>query len=299
MNSKSFLILVVTLVPALVAGCVSDESFQRQTVQLTNLQGEVRELKDQTKLRDMELERQLNQSRSGMPDLMQEIGRLRSETQRLTNLVEVTEQRGSGEALTLKQQLEYMLARLDRLESTLKLPPLPPPAAVTSPSPGTESGQPEGAAAESPPSETPAEPRIEVKPDASSPAAPTADQLKSEFDAAEALYKQQVWPAALDKFRAFIKTYPSAAQASAAQFYIGECLYQQKKYEEAIIEYNVVIEKYPDNDKRVSISLLKQAYSFLNIGDTVSAKVLLKKVIRDYPDSYSAKLARNKLPRIK
>jgi len=252
---------------------------------VNNLQMEVRDLKEQVKLRNMELERQLGQTREYLPDLRLELDRMRSELQRLTDIVEVTEQRGTqakGEALSLKDQLELIRARLDRLEATLKLPPLDRASVIgEGPEPGAE-GQ---------------EPRIEVRPEEGErPSQAASDE--EEYRVAESLYKQQQFEAALDKFRDFVSRFSGSQYASSAQFYVGECLYEQKKYEEAILEYQKVIKNYPKSSK-VSIALLKQAFSFLNIGDKTSAKLLLQKVIREHPDSYSAGVAKKKLPTIK
>ena len=62
-------------------------------------------------------------------------------------------------------------------------------------------------------------------------------------------------------------------------------------------EYQKVVKEHSKSDK-VSIALLKQAYSFLNIGDKTSAKLLFKKIIREYPQSYSAGVAKQKLPEL-
>ena len=40
---------------------------------------------------------------------------------------------------------------------------------------------------------------------------------------------------------------------------------------------------------------MKQAFSFLKIGDKSSAKLLLQQVIKDYPDTNQARMARTRL----
>lgn len=299
---KNLLYLLVIPALVLLSGCVSDDDFKRQDMRINTIQLEIRDLKNQVRLRDLELDRQLGQTRQNLPDLRLELDRMRSEVQRLTNMVEVTEQRGvmsGGEALSLKDQMVYINARLDRLESTLRLPPMSPPtvstpgaataapASTDQPAPADAAAEPGDATTATPPPAAPAE----------APSAPAASD-EADYKVAEALYKQEVYQASLDKFRGFIQQYPRSSYAPSAQFYIGECLYQLKNYEEAILEYQKLIKTYPQSNK-VSIALLKQAYSFLNIGDKTSAKLLMQKIVREYPDSYSAGVAKQKLPQIR
>jgi TolA-binding protein len=55
-----------------------------------------------------------------------------------------------------------------------------------------------------------------------------------------------------------------------------------------------VLQQYPKGDK-VPAALLKQGFAFLNLGDRVDAKLLLQKVIQDYPQSPQAEIAARKL----
>lgn len=280
------------------SGCVSDEDFQRQNLRLNSLQMEVRDLKDQAKLREMEMERQVGQTRQTLPEMRLEMDRMRAELQRLNNMVEMTEQRGAvagGEAMSLKDQLSFIASRLDRLEQTLKLPSMSPP--VFSPADQPATGE-VPATGETQPADEPVQ--VDGPPAGETPeaAGPAVESDEAEYKVAEALYKQEIYNASLDKFKNFVARFPQSGFASAAQFYVGESLYNLKRYEEAILEYQKVIKKYPQSTK-VSSALLKQAFSFLNIGDKTSAKLLLQKIIREYPKSYSAGVAKKKLPQIK
>jgi tol-pal system protein YbgF len=116
----------------------------------------------------------------------------------------------------------------------------------------------------------------------------------SAYDQGKALFDQKNYAAALGLFREYLAAEPSGSQAAAAQFYIGECLYFQNQFEDAILEYQVVVSGYPKNSL-VSNALLKQGLSFQAVGDNSSAKILYQKVVRDYPNSYSAGVARERL----
>ncbi len=95
-------------------------------------------------------------------------------------------------------------------------------------------------------------------------------------------------------FEKLLKLYPNARHADNAQFWIGEVYYRQKKYEQAILAYQTVIEKYPFGNK-VQASLLKQGFAFSNLGDKTNARLILNDLIKKYPGSSEAKIARQKL----
>lgn len=91
-----------------------------------------------------------------------------------------------------------------------------------------------------------------------------------------------------------MKRFPNSDNADNAQFWIGEIYYRQKWYEKAILEYQTVIEKYPKGNK-VQASLLKQGFSFFNLGDKANARLIFNELVRKYPDANEAAIAREKL----
>lgn len=133
----------------------------------------------------------------------------------------------------------------------------------------------------------------------------TTEGEKQEPLSQEALYKSAKqafdkgdFDTARERFQDFIDKYPKSRNADNAQFWIGEIYYREKWYEKAILEYQKVIENYPRGNK-VRASLLKQGYAFHNIGDKSNARIILKELIRKYPNSNEAKIAQNKLATIK
>lgn len=130
-----------------------------------------------------------------------------------------------------------------------------------------------------------------------SPPQVTVDKEKAYADAYKT-FKQGDYKGARDKFRKFVKIFPSTEYSDNAQFWIGECYYFEKNYEKAILEYENVIKMYPKGNK-VPNALLKQALSFMELGDKASAKLLLQRVIKEYPNTSSARIARGKLPSLK
>jgi len=99
-------------------------------------------------------------------------------------------------------------------------------------------------------------------------------------------------------FKKFLELFPQTEYSDNAQFWIGECYYREKKYEEAILEFEEVIKRFPHGNK-LPDALLKQAFSFIAINDTNSAKLILRKIIDRYPTSAQAEIANAKLKTLK
>jgi tol-pal system protein YbgF len=95
-------------------------------------------------------------------------------------------------------------------------------------------------------------------------------------------------------FQQFLQLYPQSKNADNAQFWIGETYYREKWYEKSILEYQKVLENYPQGNK-LPASLLKQGLAFSNIGDKANARLILKELVKKYPKSNEAIIARKKL----
>ena len=120
----------------------------------------------------------------------------------------------------------------------------------------------------------------------------------AQYASAYQTFKTGNYPKAREAFQSFLAAYPAGEYSDNAQFWIGECYFFEKKYEKAILEYEKVTKKFPSSNK-VPYALLKQGISFQNLGDKVSAKLLLQQVIKDYPNTSQARIARSKLQEIK
>jgi tol-pal system protein YbgF len=124
------------------------------------------------------------------------------------------------------------------------------------------------------------------------------DELKKAYFNAYNDYKSGKYEEAREKFQAFQKQFPNASLANGAQFWIGESYYLEGNFERAILEYEKVIKNYPKGD-RVPHAMLKQGLSFLKLNDKTSARILLEKLLVDYPDTHQAEIARSTLSNIK
>jgi tol-pal system protein YbgF len=118
------------------------------------------------------------------------------------------------------------------------------------------------------------------------------------YSSAYQIFKDGNYDKARTEFQNFLAVYPDTEYSDNAQFWIGECYFFEKKYEKAILEYDKVTKNYPGGNK-VPYALLKQGLSFLKLNDKTSAKLLLQQVIKDYPNTNQARIARTKLQEIK
>jgi len=96
------------------------------------------------------------------------------------------------------------------------------------------------------------------------------------------LFRIGQYDGAREGFQSYLERYPKSALADNAQFWLGECYYAEKSYGEAIAAYEKTIKDYPKSDK-VSSAMLKQGMAFIELGDSTAGKILLKKVVKEYP----------------
>jgi tol-pal system protein YbgF len=111
-------------------------------------------------------------------------------------------------------------------------------------------------------------------------------------------FKTGDMPAARDIFSKFLEQSPQHELAANAHYWIGETHYSEKSYEPAILSFQEVIKNFPTKDK-VPAAMLKQAMAFKAIGDTKSAKYVLKKLGEGYPKSDEAIKAKELLKEMK
>ena len=117
------------------------------------------------------------------------------------------------------------------------------------------------------------------------------------FDSAKSDYYAGQFPLAISGFEALLRSCPRCESASEAQFYIGESYYAQDKKREAIDAYGLVIQNYR-NSPSVPDAYRKRGTAYAQIGQIDAARQSLEAVIKLFPDSDAARLARQDLERI-
>ncbi|MEN3331359.1 MAG: hypothetical protein V7641_724 [Blastocatellia bacterium] len=117
------------------------------------------------------------------------------------------------------------------------------------------------------------------------------DQL---FAAAYGDYSRGNYDLAISEFRQYVETYPTSEMADNAQYWIGEALYAKKQLNEAIVEFDKVITIFSKGDK-VPAARLKKGMALIELGQTETGRAELASLIRLFPRSNEAQLARQQL----
>lgn len=116
-------------------------------------------------------------------------------------------------------------------------------------------------------------------------------QAKSDYDKGN-------FELALTGFQYYLVHYPGTSQADAARYWIGECYYSLKEFGKAIDSFSRVIKDYPKSDK-VAGAQLKIGLSYLNEKNSAKAKEFLRRVVKEHPGTTEAKIAKDRLAKIK
>jgi len=114
------------------------------------------------------------------------------------------------------------------------------------------------------------------------------------YEKAYSYYQQGDFKNARKLFEEYIERFPKGKWIGQAYFWIGESYFKEKKYEEAILNYQKLIELQGWHPLKPT-AMFKQAQAFKALGDIEACKILLKKVINQYPNSKEAEKAKKLL----
>jgi len=106
--------------------------------------------------------------------------------------------------------------------------------------------------------------------------------------------KDKRYEQAIPEFKAFNKSYPQSSYAPNAHYWLGQLLFNKGELAEAKQEFEVVVNQHADSAKRPD-ALLKLGMVAQQSNDNKSAIVLYRQLLKEYPDSTSAKLAKPRL----
>jgi tol-pal system protein YbgF len=126
-------------------------------------------------------------------------------------------------------------------------------------------------------------------------AGPDPNQL---YEQAAQDLTQGRYPLALQGFREYALRFPATDLADNAQYGVGECLFAQAQFDSAAIEYERIESLYPQGD-RVPAGLWKLALCREKLGQVVQARKALDELVKGFPLSGEAQLARDRLAKLK
>lgn len=136
--------------------------------------------------------------------------------------------------------------------------------------------------------------QISQRASAPPPAGPAQVDPNQLYDQAAQDLTQGRYALALQGFRDFVRRYPTAELADNAQYGVGESFFAQSQFDSAATEYARVEAGWPKGDK-VPAALYKQALSRDRLGSKDAAKKLLEELVKRFPESGEAQLARERL----
>jgi tol-pal system protein YbgF len=127
-------------------------------------------------------------------------------------------------------------------------------------------------------------------------AIPGAEQAA--YNTAFNLLKAGQYDQAIAAFNSFLIKYPNSDYAANAQYWLGETYYVMRKFEPAIKAYTTLTRLYSDSPKYTH-ALLKIGYSYHELGQIERAKTSLEDLKNRHPDTTAARLAEERLQRIR
>ncbi len=119
-----------------------------------------------------------------------------------------------------------------------------------------------------------------------------------DFEAALATLRKGEFSPAQTAFVDFIKRYPESGYRPSALFWLGNAQYALRAYREAIINFKSVVAIAPDH-VRSPEAALSIANCQVELKDTVSARKTLNDLIKVYPQSEAASVAKDRLTKLK
>jgi tol-pal system protein YbgF len=116
------------------------------------------------------------------------------------------------------------------------------------------------------------------------------------FNAAYSDYSRRHYELALAGFQAAFQADPTGPMADDALYWTGETLYAMGRYPDAVGSYDTLIETFPRGEKTPA-AMLKKGLAQFEAKDNAAAVATLQVLLREYPNSDEARIAREHLRR--
>ena len=121
---------------------------------------------------------------------------------------------------------------------------------------------------------------------------------KAAYTAAFEFMKTGQYAEAIESYGGFLQTYPNGRYADNAQYWMGEASYVSRDFPEALAQFQKVVGDYPSSPK-VPDARLKIGFALYEMQRWDDARAILDKVVKDYPNTSVARLARQRIVRMK
>ena len=227
----------------------------------------------------------------GLLDMLNRVEQMQRDIQLLRGDIEVQAHTLKDMQRRSREQYLDMDRRLQQLESgtpglpAAVTPPMVPPPVVTTPG-----------------SIDPLDPPPVARPPGAATIAPPPQPLRAgereAYDNALAVLREGRYPEAAQAFNQFLINYPGSSYADNASYWLGETYYVTRDFDRALAAFTGLAQQYPSSPK-VADSRLKTGYIYYEKKDWKQARQMLEAVVSDYPGSTAARLAGDRLRKMK
>ncbi|MEO6016678.1 MAG: tol-pal system protein YbgF [Polaromonas sp.] len=121
---------------------------------------------------------------------------------------------------------------------------------------------------------------------------------RQEFEAALATLRKGDFAAAQTAFVTFMKRYPQTGYRSSALFWLGNAQYALRNYRDAVTNFRSLVTAEPEH-LRAPEALLSMANCQVELKDPKAARKTLEDLVKAYPQSEAASVAKERLTRLK
>jgi len=218
--------------------------------------------------------------------LQRDIQQLRGDLEVQAHTLEEIQRRSREQYLDIDrrlQQLETGQASAPPMDASPALAPVPVP--VIPPATGT-------------PTRVPIPEPETMPPPAARVPQPEQAGERAEYEQALAVLREGRYAEAAQAFNGFLASYPGSSYADNASYWLGETYYVTRDFDRALATFQGLTENYP-NSPKASDSYLKTGYIYYEKKDWPAARQALEEVVNGYPGTTAARLATDRLQRMK
>lgn len=226
----------------------------------------------------------------GLVDMLNRLDQLQQDVQQLRGELEQQAYRLDGMERRQREQYIDIDRRLQEIETRS--------TGVVAPVPGVDAG--DGGAAALPPVApvAPVAPVTPVTPDTPPVAAADPATAQAEYDTALAILREGRYADAAQSFKQFLARHPTSSFAANASYWLGETYYVTRDFDQSLATFTGLVTNHPQSPK-VSDSRLKIGYIHYEKKDWKAARQELEGVVSSYPGTTAARLASDRLARMK
>lgn len=121
---------------------------------------------------------------------------------------------------------------------------------------------------------------------------------RESYQAALELLRQGRYPQAEAGFTQFLADFPASELGDNAHYWLAETHYVNREFETALAGFRTVLDKYP-NSRKTPDALLKAGFCEYELQRWADARASLEAVVEQHPDSTAARLASQRLERMR